>query len=65
VVYSQYTTGAQLADFVAGSVWSFFENVENKEKQEELKKITKAYSSKVYTYNNKKIGLTFSDKFLQ
>lgn len=65
VVYSQYTSGAQLADFIAGSVWSFYENTGNFEKQKELKEITKIYSSKVYTYNNKKIGLSFCKNFLK
>ena len=65
VVYSQYTSGAQLADFIAGSVWSFFENTGNEIKQKELKEITKIYSSKVYTYDNKKIGLSFCKDFLK
>lgn len=65
IVYSQYTTGAQLADFIAGSVWSFFENKENIEQKEIAREITKIYSSKVYTYNNRKIGLSFCDRFLQ
>lgn len=65
VVYSQYTTGAQLADFIAGSVWEFFENTENKEKQRKAKIITQIYSSKVYSYNGKLIGLSFSDNFLK
>lgn len=65
IVYSRYTTGTQLADFVAGSTWAFFENKENKEKQNAAKEITKLYGSKVYTYNNEKIGLTFCNKKLQ
>lgn len=65
IVYSQYTTGAQLADFIAGSVWSFFENKENIEQKECAREITKIYSSRVYTYGNKKIGLSFCDSFLQ
>lgn len=64
VVYSRYTIGAQLADFIAGSVWSFFENSINKEQQDLAKNITKIYGSKVYTLNNKKIGLSFCKKFL-
>ena len=64
IVYSKYTTGAQLADFVAGSVWSFFENGENFEKQKLAKEITKIYSSKVYTYNDKKIGMSICRNFL-
>lgn len=65
VVYSRYTVGAQLADFVAGSVWSFFENKENEEKQNTAKEITKIYGPKVYTLNDKKIGLTFCKENLQ
>lgn len=65
IVYSRYTIGAQLADFVAGSVWNFFENSDNKDKQLSAKDITITYSSKVYTFNNKKIGLSFSKEFLQ
>lgn len=65
VVYSRYTTGAQLADFVAGSVWSFFENSNNPPQQRQAKEITKIYSSKVYTYNNKKIGMSICKDFLQ
>ena len=65
VVYSQYTTGAQLADFVAGSVWNFFENTNNEENKEKAKSITSIYSSKVYTYNDKKIGLSFANNFLK
>ncbi len=59
VVYSKYTTGAQLADFIAGSVWSFYENSEDKKKQLFFKEITKIYGSKVYCYNNKLLGLSF------
>jgi hypothetical protein len=65
VVYSQYTTGAQLADFVAGSVWSFFENSEDKEKQSKCKETTQIYGSKVYTVDEKKIGLSFCKDFLK
>lgn len=65
VVYSQYTTGAQLADFVAGSVWNFYENTNNKENKEKAKSITSIYSSKVYTYKDKKIGLSFANNFLE
>ena len=65
VVYSQYTTGAQLADFVAGSVWNFYENADNVEKKKKAKNITSIYSSKVYTYKDKKIGLSFANKFLE
>lgn len=64
VVYSRYTTGAQLADFVAGSVWSFYENSNNIEKQNSAKEITKIYGSKVYSYNGKKIGMSFCRNFL-
>jgi len=63
IVYSQYTIGAQLADFVAGSVWSFYENSSNQEKQNQAKNITMLYRSKVYTVNNKKVGLSFCKDF--
>lgn len=65
VVYSQYTIGVQLADFVAGSVWSFYENTDDTERRQSSRTITKIYSSKVYTYDGKKIGLSFSNNFLQ
>ncbi len=64
IVYSKYTIGAQLADFIAGSVWSFYESSDDLTKQESLKSITKIYGPKVYTFNNKKIGLSFSQRFL-
>jgi hypothetical protein len=64
VVYSKYTIGVQLADFVAGSVWSFFENTTNSEKRESSRNITKIYGSKVYSFNDKRIGLSFCDDFL-
>ncbi len=64
VVYSRYTLGAQLADFVAGSVFNFFENSTNKEQQNLAKNITKIYGSKVYSFNDKKIGLSFCKEFL-
>lgn len=60
IVYSKYTLGTQLADFIAGSVWSFYENSDNKEKQEIAKSITKIYGSKVYSHNNQKLGFGFS-----
>lgn len=63
VVYSQYTIGAQLADFVAGSTWSFFENFENEKNKETARIITKLYSSRVYTFNNQKIGLSICKDF--
>jgi len=65
IVYSQFTSGAQLADFIAGSVWSFYENTNNIAEQQKAKEITKIYSSKAYRHNNKIIGLSFSDKKLE
>lgn len=65
IVYSQFTSGCQLADFIAGSVWNFLENKENPLIQKELRKITKIYSSKVYKRNNKLIGYRCCDNFLQ
>lgn len=64
IVYSRYTIGAQLADFVAGSVWNFFENSANKAQQSLARNITKTYGSKVYAVNNKRIGLSFCKNFL-
>lgn len=64
IVYSRYTIGSQLADFVAGSVWNFFENANNKEQQVHSRLITQTYASKVYTVNNKRIGLSFCEDFL-
>lgn len=65
IVYSKYTTGAQLADFVAGSVWSFYENSNDEIRQAEAKDITQTFSSKVYTVDGRKIGLSFSKEFLK
>lgn len=64
IVYSRYTLGAQLADFVAGSVWNFYENTGNAEQKLQSKTITQTYSSKVYTISNKKIGLSICKDFL-
>lgn len=65
IVYSQFTSGCQLADFIAGSVWNFLENKNNKDIQSQLKEITKIYSSKVYQRDNKLIGYRYCEKFLQ
>lgn len=65
IVYSQFTSGCQLADFIAGSVWNFLENADNKDKQEKVKEITKIYSDKVYRKDNKLIGYRKCDNFLQ
>lgn len=65
IVYSQFTSGAQLADFIAGSVWSFYENTNNKTAQQKAKEITTIYSSKAYRYNNTLIGLSFADEKLE
>ena len=64
VVYSQYTVGTQLADFIAGSTWSFFENYEDNKNREKARLITKIYGPRVYTYNNQKIGLSICKDFL-
>ena len=64
IVYSQFTSGAQLADFVAGSVWFFYENTNNNTAQQKAKEITKIYSSKVYRHNNVLVGLSFCDRKL-
>lgn len=64
IVYSQFTSGAQLADFVAGSVWFFYENTNNNTTQQKAKEITKIYSSKVYRHNNVLVGLSFCDRKL-
>lgn len=65
VVYSQFTSGCQLADFIAGSVWNFLENKGNTEVQERLKEFTKTYSSKVYQKDGKLLGYRRCDNFLQ
>lgn len=64
VVYSQYTLGAQLADFVAGTIFTFYENMNNEKVQEKTKKLTLAYRERVYQKNNKILGLVFADKKL-
>jgi len=65
IVYSQFTSGCQLADFIAGSVWNFLENKDNKETQEKMKEFTKLYSEKVYQKDGKLLGYRKCDKFLQ
>lgn len=65
VVYSQYTSGAQLADFIAGSVWAFYESGENKQLKESYKEITKIYGERVYSQNDKKLGFTYCKNFLK
>lgn len=65
IVYSQFTSGCQLADFIAGSVWNFLENKDNKEVQKKLKEFTQIYSDKVYKKDGKLLGFRYCDKFLQ
>lgn len=65
IVYSQFTSGCQLADFVAGSVWNYLENRGNLEKQKELLEFTKMYSNKVYRRDGKLIGYRYCNNFLQ
>lgn len=65
IVYSQFTSGCQLADFIAGSVWNFLENKDNHETQKKMKEITKLYSDKVYKKDNKMLGYRNCNKFLQ
>jgi len=51
VVYSRYTTGCQLADFVAGSIWSTCE--EQDEKEIEIKKQrNEIIKSKTFKWND-------------
>lgn len=64
IVYSQFTSGCQLADFIAGSVWNFFENKDNKERQSELK-YTSLYANKVYQRDGKMLGLKCCDSLLK
>lgn len=65
IVYSQFTSGAQLADFIAGSIWNFLENKDNPDKKLQAKEITQIYGSKIFKVNNKLIGYTNCTKFLQ
>ena len=60
IVYSQYTSGAQLADFVAGSIWKALENFENKERLIEAKRITNIIKHKFYSCHNTPIGYGYS-----
>lgn len=62
VVYSKYTLGAQLADFIAGTIFTFFENKNNKDMQEKAKKLTTIYKDRVYTKNNVLVGLVRVDQ---
>lgn len=64
IVYSKYTLGAQLADFIAGTIFTFYENTNNEEVQEKTKKLTLTYRERVYKKNNKILGLVFADKKL-
>ena len=62
IVYSQYTTGAQLADFVAGSVWAFYENSDSA-KKETIRKNNQIFKDKFYKIGtNKYIGLSVCTK---
>lgn len=62
VVYSQYTTGAQLADFIAGSIWSFYENTDL-QKKNRIKENNKLFKDKFYKIGlNNYVGLSFCDK---
>lgn len=65
VVYSQFTSGCQLADFIAGSIWNFLENKNNPETQKKLKEINQIYSGKIYKRENKLIGYKKCTEFLQ
>lgn len=65
IVYSQFTSGCQLADFIAGSVWNFLENKQNPELQQKSKKITQLYSNKVYRRDGKLIGYRCCDCLLK
>lgn len=65
IVYSQFTSGCQLADFIAGSVWNFLENQKNSSEQKKAKEFTKIYSEKVYRKDGKLLGFRNCDKFLQ
>lgn len=62
VVYSQYTIGVQLADFVAGSVFNFYESSEDLERQAKCKEITLQYSNRVYREGDKLLGLRMCNK---
>ena len=62
VVYSQYTIGVQLADFVAGSVFNYYENFKDKERQSKCKEITMKYSNRVYKEGDKMLGFRICDK---
>lgn len=62
IVYSKFTLGAQLADFVAGTIFTFYENANNKEIREKTKKLTMAYGKRVYRKDDKLTGLVFANK---
>lgn len=64
IVYSRYTLGVQLADFIAGTIFTFLENKDNKEIREKMSKLMKTYGKRVYKKDNKFIGLVFADKKL-
>lgn len=65
IVYSQFTSGCQLADFIAGSVWNFLENKNNIDLQKKSKEVTMSYTSKVYRRDGKLIGFRCCNKFLE
>lgn len=65
VVYSQYTSGVQLADFVAGSIWRALENHDNIEKVKEAKKITNILKTKFYTKENMILGYGLANDWIK
>lgn len=60
VVYSRYTIGCQLADFIAGSIWTFYESKDDADRLEKIKNITSILGKKVYRDSKDKV-LSFAN----
>ncbi|MEG1256853.1 DUF3800 domain-containing protein [Clostridium sp.] len=66
IVYSKYSLGAQLADFVAGSTWKAFESKNDETLYKEAVKITKRLGTKMYKDTNmKNSGFTLCKNWLK
>lgn len=48
VVSSRHTVGVQLADFIAGSIWKFYETKNDKEKHDMAREITQQFAPLIY-----------------
>lgn len=66
VVSSRHTVGAQLADFIAGSIWKFYESMNDKTQNLLAKEITHKLGQKIYRgIDGKQKSFTFCKTWLQ